>query len=129
MMGTLSNGSQASRVESISDIEVVSKPKRRRFPAAEKSRILREADACAAGTIGECLRVKAFTHHNSTLGGASARKVTSIQRRSRIAQPNVLRSKSRNAAFINSRLRIASCIGKSRGSSCLRRSEKKLRGS
>ena len=56
MMGTLSNGSQASRVESISDIEVVSKPKRRRFPAAEKSRILREADACAAGTIGECLR-------------------------------------------------------------------------
>jgi len=56
MMGTLSNGSQASRVESISDIEVVSKPKRRRFPAAEKSRILREADACVSGTIGECLR-------------------------------------------------------------------------
>jgi transposase len=38
------------------NIEVTEKPKRRRFPVAEKLRILREVDACAPGTVGAYLR-------------------------------------------------------------------------
>lgn len=55
MMGTSSNGSR-SPAGADSDIEVLEKPKRRRFSVAEKSRIVREADACEAGTVGAYLR-------------------------------------------------------------------------
>jgi transposase len=54
-MGTSSNGSR-SPAGVDSDIEVLEKPKRRRFSVAEKSRIVREADACEAGTVGAYLR-------------------------------------------------------------------------
>ena len=37
-------------------LEVLEKPKRRRFSIEEKLRILREADACTSGTIGAMLR-------------------------------------------------------------------------
>jgi len=37
-------------------LEVLEKPKRRRFSIEEKLRILREADACTSGTIGAVLR-------------------------------------------------------------------------
>lgn len=37
-------------------LEVLEKPKRRRFSIEEKLRILREADACTSGTIGGVLR-------------------------------------------------------------------------
>lgn len=36
--------------------EITEKPKRRRFSVEEKLRILREVDACAAGTVGAYLR-------------------------------------------------------------------------
>ena len=55
MMGTSSTGSR-SPAGADSDIEVLEKPKRRRFSVAEKSRIVREADACEAGTVGAYLR-------------------------------------------------------------------------
>jgi len=38
------------------EVEVLGKPKRRRFSVAEKSRIVREADACAVGKVGAYLR-------------------------------------------------------------------------
>jgi transposase-like protein len=56
MMGTSSNGSRSPAGESGSEVEVLAKPKRRRFSVAEKSRIVREADACEAGTVGAYLR-------------------------------------------------------------------------
>ncbi len=55
MMGTSSNGSR-SPASSGADVEVPAKPKRRRFSIAEKARIVREADACEAGTVGAFLR-------------------------------------------------------------------------
>jgi transposase-like protein len=54
MMGTSSNGYRSPAVGV--DVEVGGKPKRRRFSVAEKSRIVREADACPAGTVGAYLR-------------------------------------------------------------------------
>jgi transposase-like protein len=36
--------------------EVLEKPQRRQFTTEEKMRILREADACALGTVGAVLR-------------------------------------------------------------------------
>ena len=41
-------------------LEVLEKPKRRRFSIEEKLRILREADACTSGTIGAMLRREGF---------------------------------------------------------------------
>ena len=54
MNGTSSRGPHVEA--SGSEIEVLGKPKRRRFSVAEKSRIVREADACAVGTVGAHLR-------------------------------------------------------------------------
>jgi len=54
MNGTSSRGPHAET--SGSEVEVLGKPKRRRFSVAEKSRIVREADACAVGTVGAYLR-------------------------------------------------------------------------
>jgi transposase-like protein len=54
MMGTSSNGARSPAGGA--EVEVVGKPKRRRFSVAEKSRIVREADACPAGTVGAYLR-------------------------------------------------------------------------
>lgn len=54
MIGTASNGSRATSAGS--DIEVLAKPKRRRFSSAEKLRILRGADACGPGKVGAYLR-------------------------------------------------------------------------
>ena len=55
MMGTSSNGSR-SPAGGGSELEVLEKPKRRRFSVAEKARIVREADAREAGTVGAYLR-------------------------------------------------------------------------
>ncbi|MDQ2857859.1 MAG: transposase [Candidatus Eremiobacteraeota bacterium] len=55
-MGTSSNGSRSALNERGSSVEVVAKPKRRRFPIDEKLRILRGADACSPGTLGAYLR-------------------------------------------------------------------------
>ncbi len=52
MINVSSNGS-ATRSSSS---EIIERPKRRRFSVEEKARILREADACAAGTVGALLR-------------------------------------------------------------------------
>ena len=55
MMGTSSNGSR-SPAGGGSELEVLERPKRRRFSVAEKAGIVREADACEAGTVGVYLR-------------------------------------------------------------------------
>jgi transposase len=56
MIGTSRNGS-ASSTNGVNDsVEVVEKSKRRRFSVDAKLRILREADACAPGTVGSYLR-------------------------------------------------------------------------
>jgi len=47
------------------DPEVVAKPQRRRFTAAEKRRILEEADSCEHGELGALLRREGI--HYSTL--------------------------------------------------------------
>jgi len=52
MTNATSNGS-ATRSSST---QIVERPKRRRFSIEEKSRIVREADACAPGTVGAFLR-------------------------------------------------------------------------
>ncbi len=49
------NNGTTSRTQSPS-IEIVEKPKRRRFSVEEKVRILRAADARASGTVGAYLR-------------------------------------------------------------------------
>lgn len=51
-----SNGVRSQSHAPSPNTEVVEKPKRRRFSVAEKLRILREADTCAPGTVGACLR-------------------------------------------------------------------------
>ncbi len=51
-----SNGARSQSRTPSPNTEVLEKPKRRRFSVAEKLRILREADTCAAGTVGACLR-------------------------------------------------------------------------
>ncbi len=52
MTNASSNGSATRSPSS----EIVERPKRRRFSVEEKARILREADACATGTVGALLR-------------------------------------------------------------------------
>jgi transposase-like protein len=54
MMGTSSNGSPSGG--NGLEVAMIAKPKRRRFSASEKSRIVREADACTPGTVGAYLR-------------------------------------------------------------------------
>ena len=54
MMGTSSNGSSSRGTSS--EVAMIAKPKRRRFSASEKSRIVREADACSPGSVGAYLR-------------------------------------------------------------------------
>jgi transposase-like protein len=49
--GQVSRSSKASR-----KLEIIERPKRRRFPIAEKRRIVAAADACAPGTLGALLR-------------------------------------------------------------------------
>jgi transposase-like protein len=56
MMRISINGSQAHSDIGAASVAVGSKPKRRRFSIAEKARIVREADACANGTVGAYLR-------------------------------------------------------------------------
>ncbi len=56
MIGTSSNGARAAQADRSPSVEVAAKLKRRRFSASEKSRIVRETDACAPGTIGAYLR-------------------------------------------------------------------------
>ncbi len=51
-----SNGAPAQSRTSSPNTEITEKPRRRRFSVAEKLRILREADICAAGTVGAFLR-------------------------------------------------------------------------
>jgi hypothetical protein len=46
--------------------EVVEKPRRRRFTAADKQRILAEADACAPGQLGALLRREGLYSSNLT---------------------------------------------------------------
>lgn len=48
------------------DPEVVEKPKRRRFTAEYKLRVLREADACTAGELGALLRREGLYSSNLT---------------------------------------------------------------
>ena len=50
-------GSAGGRVESVPDPELVARPRRRRFSAEYKLRIVREADACSRpGEVGALLR-------------------------------------------------------------------------
>jgi len=58
MNGTSSRGPHAEA--SGSEVEVLGKPKRRRFSVAEKPRIVREADACAVDAVGAYLRREAI---------------------------------------------------------------------
>lgn len=51
-----SNGATPQSRTSSPKTEVIEKPKRRRFSVAEKLRILHEADRCAPGAVGACLR-------------------------------------------------------------------------
>jgi transposase len=52
MSNATSNGSSTRSPST----QIIEKPKRRRFSIEEKLRILREADACAPGTVGAFLR-------------------------------------------------------------------------
>lgn len=57
------------------DPEVVARPTRRRFTAADKLRILNLADACTAvGSLGGCCALKGSTPQTSRRGVANARK-------------------------------------------------------
>jgi transposase-like protein len=51
-----SNGVAPEKAARSRDREVLEKPKRRRFTTEDKLRILRDADACAPGTVGAVLR-------------------------------------------------------------------------
>jgi transposase-like protein len=51
-----SNGVTPGKAARSRDREVLEKPKRRRFTTEDKLRILRDADACAPGTVGAVLR-------------------------------------------------------------------------
>jgi transposase-like protein len=50
------NGVASATAARSKDLEVLERPRRRRFTTEEKLRILRETDACAPGTIGGVLR-------------------------------------------------------------------------
>ncbi len=54
MTNSSSNGTLSAVRSPIT--EIAEKPKRRRFSLEERRRILREADACAPGTVGAYLR-------------------------------------------------------------------------
>jgi transposase-like protein len=56
----------AAVVASLPDPEVVEKRQRRRFTAADKQRILAEADACAPGQLGALLRREGLYSSNLT---------------------------------------------------------------
>ncbi len=51
-----SNGIAHGKLARVKNREVLEKPKRRRFTTEDKLRLLREADDCAAGTLGALLR-------------------------------------------------------------------------
>jgi transposase len=56
MINVSSNGAASGLPERAPNVEVSEKPQRRRFSVAEKLRIVRLADECAAGTVGAFLR-------------------------------------------------------------------------
>jgi hypothetical protein len=70
------NGAAAGRAASagVPDPELIEGPKRRRFSAEYKLRVLREADACTRpGEVGALLRREASTPLCSASGASSAR--------------------------------------------------------
>ena len=70
----LREAGRAEAMPSPADPEVAEQPKRRRFSAAYKARILAEADACSErGQIGSLLRREGlYSSHLSACGASSA---------------------------------------------------------
>ncbi len=122
-----SNGAPAQSRTSSPNTEITEKPRRRRFSVAEKLRILREADICAAGTVGAFLRREGI--FSSQLYAWRRERERGDLDAGTLRKRARAREAERELAQRNDQLEreFADCSARSRGLNFSRRSEKKPR--